>query len=569
MHLVSISIENYRSIAKARKIGVERSTVLVGPNNEGKSNVLRALVTAMRILTRERFQSRLALARRGSTSRRFYEWERDYPLHLQEKRPNGESAITLEFELTEEEIQDFKREIGSNLNGTLPLKIAIGNEGHTVTVVKRGRGATTLSKKSPRIAAFVADRVHFEHIPAVRTATSARNIVGNLVARELETVESDPEYEAALGKIAEIQQPVLEKLSETIKGTLTSFLPDVTEVRVSIPDEERSRALRRACKIVVNDGTPTDLALKGDGVQSLAALAIMRHASETSAKGRNIVIAIEEPESHLHPSAIHGLREVLDELSDKHQVVISTHNPLFVDRVNVGSNILVNQNQARPARAVAEIRDILGVRASDNLRNAELVLVVEGEDDRVAITALLSANSTKIAKALQEGTTALDTLHGSTNLSYKLGLLRQALCLYHCFLDDDAAGHSAFERARSQALVTAADVNFATVPGLEQAELEDLYDPAFYAELVKNLYRVSLETPQFKKNKKWSERMRDVFKNQGKLWDDRAAADLKAKIAEAVRLDPSSALHEERRASFNGLVSTLEARLDDLKDARG
>jgi AAA15 family ATPase/GTPase len=50
MKLVSFSVQNYRSIAKANRIEVGRYTVLVGPNNEGKSNVLRALVTAMDVL---------------------------------------------------------------------------------------------------------------------------------------------------------------------------------------------------------------------------------------------------------------------------------------------------------------------------------------------------------------------------------------------------------------------------------------------------------------------------------------------------------------------------------------
>jgi hypothetical protein len=50
MELVSFSVQNYRSITKANRIEIGRSTVLVGPNNEGKSNVLRALVTAMEVL---------------------------------------------------------------------------------------------------------------------------------------------------------------------------------------------------------------------------------------------------------------------------------------------------------------------------------------------------------------------------------------------------------------------------------------------------------------------------------------------------------------------------------------
>ena len=43
MKLSDFSVVNYRSITTARKIKTNNMTVLVGKNNEGKSNILRAL----------------------------------------------------------------------------------------------------------------------------------------------------------------------------------------------------------------------------------------------------------------------------------------------------------------------------------------------------------------------------------------------------------------------------------------------------------------------------------------------------------------------------------------------
>ena len=57
MRLVSFTVTKYRSIKRAHKIQVGKQTVLVGPNNEGKSNLIRALVAAMRVLTRARLDS--------------------------------------------------------------------------------------------------------------------------------------------------------------------------------------------------------------------------------------------------------------------------------------------------------------------------------------------------------------------------------------------------------------------------------------------------------------------------------------------------------------------------------
>jgi hypothetical protein len=259
---------------------------------------------------------------------------------------------------------------------------------------------------------------------------------------------------------------------------------------------------------------------------------------------------------------------VLLELAKKHQVLLTTHNPLFVDRINIRSNIIVNKTKAKPARNVNEIREILGVRAADNLRHAELVLVVEGDDDRRALTALLSHSSTYLKPALESGTLAIDSLGGATNLSYKLSLLREALCLAHCFLDDDVSGRQAFEKAKVDGLTTLATSHFGTCEGKAEAEIEDLYDPVVYSAVLKNAYGVSVEYPGFKTAKKWSTRMRDTFKGQGKAWSDALEADVKARVSEAVAADPGNALLAARRQPFDALVKSLEDRLKEISSQK-
>ena len=569
MRLVSFTVTKYRSIKRAHKIQVGKQTVLVGPNNEGKSNLIRALVAAMRVLTRARLDphGRAVGGALRLRQRAEYDWDRDYPQDLQASEATGRSEITLEFALTAQEILDFKKAVRSDLNGTLPLRVSFGRDADAqIVVVKRGPGGPALTAKSRSIAEFVSQRANFEHIPAVRTASSAQDIVNAMVSRELETVESDQAYRTALESIAALQQPLLDRLSSSIKETLVKFLPDVTDVQVRIPVEERYRALRHYCQIVVDDGTPTLLELKGDGVQSLAALGIMRHASESTAIGRNLVIAIEEPESHLHPGAIHELRQVIRDLSERHQVVLTTHNPLFVDRSALRNNVVVQDNRARPARTIDELRSVLGVRASDNLRHAELVLVVEGDDDHRALAALLRAHSTRCRQALDGGAIAIDSLNGATNLAYKVSLIRNALCAAHCFLDDDAAARSGFERARVDGLLSDADVNWTTCDGMKEAEIEDLYSPELYRHMLQRVFGVSVDAPEFKTAQKWSERMNRTFRRQGKRWDERVEADVKHRVAELVAEKPDIALLPVRKPLIDALIRSLETRINEIAD---
>jgi hypothetical protein len=242
--------------------------------------------------------------------RESYDWSKDYPISLQQRNPNGESVFNLEFELVETELEDFASEVKSTLNGTLPIQLSLGSKEPGFKVPKQGKGGPALSKKAEAISQFVAKRIEINYIPAVRTAESAHRVVSEIVDRELSAVEGDTVYKGALAEVAKIQAPVLEKISNSIQQTLSEFLPNVKKVRVAISQEDRYRALRRSCEIVVDDGTPTQLARKGDGVQSLAALSLMRHTSVVGKPGRQMILAIEEPESHLHPSAIHQLRGV-------------------------------------------------------------------------------------------------------------------------------------------------------------------------------------------------------------------------------------------------------------------
>ena len=567
MRLVSFSVKNYRSIQKTNRIEVGRSTVLVGPNNEGKSNILRALITAMEVLT-----SSVGIYGHGAVRtqirtlglRRAYQWEEDFPIALQESEPNGTSTLSLEFSLEPDEVNDFRREVKSNLNGSLPISLELGRERLKFAVHKKGPGGKSLSLKANEIARFVARRIEFEYIQAVRTAESAERVVNSLVQKQLRAVENQPEYQAALATIKKLQEPVLVKLSKDVQNTIATFLPAIRSVKFEITEQQRFQALRSSARTIIDDGTPTDLEHKGDGMQSLAALALMRHASAAGAAGKSYVIAIEEPESHLHPKAMHALRKVIDELAEKHQVVITTHSPLFVDRMSIQSNVIVDNHKAVPAKSIEEIRSVLGVRASDNLRLAELVVVVEGDEDKTALRALLRTCSPELADTIDSGKLAFETLGGGTNLPYVLGLLRDAmLCSYHSFLDNDSCGRESFAKAQAEGLAGTGDVNLAAVPGMKDSEIEDLYELSLYRDRILSEFAVDLSgNAKFRSNKKkWSDRVADVFKAAGKPWGPVLEMEVKAKVAALAAGSPEKALNANKRGSIDGLAQALLQKL--------
>jgi len=559
MQLVSFTVTNYRSITKAHKLPISNSTALVGPNNEGKSNILKALVTALEVLSHMRttrvYRGRVRYLQSGLDS---YDWHKDYPISLQAKHPDGESTFNLEFRLSDDEIAEFRQEVKSNLDGTLPIQLTMGRKDPGFKVLKRGPGGSTLSKKLDPIAKFVGSRIHITYIPAIRTSQEAHNVVASIVDEELATVESDLVYRKAMEEIAQLQKPILDMVSKKIRESLKEFLPNTKAVKVKMNEEARYRAMRRAYEIQVDDGVLTTLDRKGDGVQSLAALGLMRHASESAGANKNIILAIEEPESHLHPNAIHGVRNTLSRIAQKHQVVMTTHCPIFVDRSNIGSNIIVNKSKAGPATKIKEIRESLGVRAADNLMNADLVLIVEGEDDKISLEALLKHHSSILRDLISSGAIVIDTLLGGSNLSYKLSQLREAVCVTYSFLDNDKCGLDAFAKAERSGLTTLTDVTFTTCHGMKESEIEDLFDENIYSSMLQTVYGISTLSPRFKGNKKWSDRIREVCISQGKPWTDELEAKIKYDVAKTVAASPDSALNSHKRNSFDALKEALE-----------
>ncbi len=560
MKLINFSVTNFRSITAAHKIAISDRTVLVGKNNEGKSNLLKALQVSMELLQEHSLGNRLGLRKRyrdeNVQSYYSYYWKRDFPINLQSRKSANQTILRLEFQLTNPEIDDFREKIGCNLNGSLPLEIRIGKENEAdIKLKKPGKNTTTLSKKSGSIAEFVAERIYFNYIPAVRTDKEAIDVISRMLTQELRVLESEKSYINALKTIHDLEEPILEELSANLEIPLKEFLPGIRSVKIEMPESNRRTALRREFNVVVDDGTPTNIEYKGDGVKSLVALGLLKNRRIRSGAS---IVAIEEPESHLHPGAIHQLNEIIKSLSKDNQVLITTHNPLFVDRSDIRSNIIVNDGKATPAKSVQSIRDLLGIKASDNLTNASYALVVEGSEDVQALNALLPMLSKKVKKSIEENAIVIEAIGGSGNLPYKLSLLKTALCETHSLLDYDTAGRDAFSKAESDALITEKECTFVICKGMKDSEFEDCINIDIYKNAFFERFGVDLDKPTFKNNNKWSERVRATFLDQGKQWNDKAKSSAKRVVSDEVVKNPGNALNQHKRSSIDALVNALE-----------
>lgn len=560
MKLSSFSVVNYRSITNARKIQTNNMTVLVGKNNEGKSNILRALTLAMDIMKMYSSDPRsLRLSANYLKNRIRYVWERDYPLSLQERKPNGFSSIELDFELNSDDISAIRNLTGIRLSGHIPVRISINHSSVKIDIPKRGTPAFSNVENKLKIIEYVCFKIDFNFIPAVRTENDALRVIESLIQKQLSTLESNPRYLEAMHIMERLEQNVLNGIAAQLVRPLQEFLPSVRDVEIHLQNNRHRFAFRRSAEVIIDDGTPTPLQQKGDGIKSLTALAMLNIPTSSDCVS---VIAIEEPESHLHPESARQLYETINALSVNHQVVLTTHSPLFVNRSKLKENIIVDSGKATPVKKVKDIREVLGTRVSDNLINAENVLVVEGEDDKIILEKLLPEMSESIKKAIQNGTLIIDDMGGAGNLPYKLSFYRNLQCKYHTLLDNDDAGRRAGQDAESQGLLNTRNTTYTMCNGSPNAELEDCFKKTAYAEAIFSEFGVDLNVAEFRGNKKWSDRVADCFRSQGKQWNDTMEKRVKLCVATALPSNAELALDTHKRSSIDALVTALNSLIE-------
>jgi putative ATP-dependent endonuclease of the OLD family len=319
--------------------------------------------------------------------------------------------------------------------------------------------------------------------------------------------------------------------------SLRNYLSDVRSIEfefdpLAIEDFVSLRGIK------LDDGANTPLDQKGDGVKSLFAMALMQFIAEQQPSTR-LVFGIEEPESHLHPSKVYDIKASLRGLSANHQVIISTHSPILVQRDSISSNIIVSRIQssdfaccAKPAKRLQEIQTALGVKPEDNLLTASVLVVVEGATEEACLAELLSRVDQNLSPAFADGQVRLLSAAGASKI---VGVVRSlapysASCVV--LTDSDAAGEAARLAVLSSGLVGSADV-YAVPPktGQRETEFEDVFDPTLYMDEVNSTCGVALSPAEFVTARlrsgsrttalsKWSDVMAALFARAGKRWEE-------------------------------------------------
>jgi predicted ATP-dependent endonuclease of OLD family len=564
MKIKSFSIKNFRSISEANIKNINELLIFIWKNNEWKSNILKWLKVSLECISISWRYSTVRAAHRRS---KIYDWESDFPVKYQSRSRWLNTIFKIEFELNESEIQDFKLHTWSKINWVLKVEIKIWKDSRpNIKFIKKWQSNKTwenaFSQKQRKICKYIANNIHFNYIPAIRTDEQAIEEVKQLVSDQLSSVENNPEYIEALNTINRLQSPIKIDLENKIKDSLKWFIPEISSVEINMPQAEVRYSLRSTFDIYIDDWSRTLLSSKWDWVKSLATLGLLKDSNKSEWIS---LIAIEEPEAHLHPWAIHWVKEVLSILSQDRQVIISTHNPIFIDNLNLSNNYIVSEWSVKKVSKISEIRSVLWVKVSDNLSQSSFVLLVEWEDDRISLESILTHKSEIIKRAITNRALNIIWIGWASKLTSELYRYQHLMCTTYSYLDNDEAWIKAKEQALKEWTLSESNYNLTICNWMQESEFEDCLNSNIYKDVILEKFGVNCDVGEFKSNKKRSIRMKDVFCSQWKDFNDRTKSNVKLEIAYKVKEDPSNSLCKYKWSSIiNGLIPNLERIINKL-----
>ncbi len=138
------------------------------------------------------------------------------------------------------------------------------------------------------------------------------------------------------GEVVDERHIKVRELENAVEGFLRDNFP-AAKVELEVPPPELKTVLSSA-QIYVDDGSRDLIDNKGDGIKrSLTFSLLQTYVSKLSevveqdnaAAKKPIMFLFEEPELYLHPKSQRVLFQTLARISQQHQVVVTTHSPLF------------------------------------------------------------------------------------------------------------------------------------------------------------------------------------------------------------------------------------------------
>lgn len=376
MRLFRIKIVNHSRVHDL-DLRIRRHAVIVGANDVGKSSILRMLNLLLGTSTAGLYRELAPEDLRDPEQPLIINaWWKDFTDEIRRLFP---SEISVDMDQVSESLWiQMRVELDPENSETVAVQRWFPESGH-----KRAPSREQLEAFGWRYlrATRGSSMVEGKHSP-IRTLLAAANLgiseenlrcLLNQFNKELDNNQS----------VGELLQRIANHLSRSMPRAVSR--DDFTIRTVTDPADD---VLQNVTMLLNRDGSHVSLMKQSDGVRQLMSMTLF-----DLAEGTANVLAIDEPEIHLHPTSQRTVADILS--GNGNQKIIVTHSPYILHRFDPSEIIAVNRyGECRQITTEKQLSKIEKVRAhwwSPRLLEAltaQFVILVEGDADRVIVEAV-------------------------------------------------------------------------------------------------------------------------------------------------------------------------------------
>lgn len=336
--LRQVTLRNFKSIGKCA-LSLRPLTVLVGRNGSGKSNFLDALR-----FVADGLQTSLdhAIKSRGGIDdvrRRSAGHPRNF-------------AIELEIALPDWQVARYGFEIAGRRDGGFAVKSERLRvcQGTGRLLASYDRSESTVTASFDQMPPLAEDRLYLVNAAGLQDFRPTYDALASMgfynlnpeAMKELqkpdagELLHSDGSNIASVvARLGTDQEPALER----IKDYLKTIVPDITGLeRVALGPRETLQFRQR----IEGSEYPWKFYASSMSDGTLRALGALVAVAQLAGRKRRVpLVGIEEPETALHPAAAGALVSALREVTEKTQVLLTSHSADLLDEIDLDHDSLI------------------------------------------------------------------------------------------------------------------------------------------------------------------------------------------------------------------------------------
>lgn len=400
MQLIRVEIEGYRSINSKVDIHVQRDvTVLLGPNDHGKTNILNAIEH----MNRDKlFDGNVDL-----------NWDQD-------KQPGDFPCIAFRLSLDRRDrTAIFERWTSSDPSVVTDASVVDDIEGDVIVrtlepsdipneLVVQVKGVDTeRTYKSGEVPQSVLEEFANDNLPRVEIIRPYDDIPDAISEAQLDQESHDfmrgilyyagidPSEAGSLFTQTDATMKQLTTASETLNEDLKAGWTQGKDLQYRLNHQSAKKEIELRIQDPAVEARYVRASSRSSGFTHFFALKTILHARQQDHPANSYVFLFDEPGIYLHPSGQYDLLAVLDVIGKRNQVIYSTHSLFMINKTFPARHRLIVKDDSgtridgKPyiGRWESVIRE-LGLSLAGTVLFSQHIVLAEGDSDPMLIQAV-------------------------------------------------------------------------------------------------------------------------------------------------------------------------------------